>query len=109
MTINTFEVINIKRVGKKVTIYIQKENEEFVEDLIKTRDFSKWVNEQIDKEIMWSAKGIEKKQEKIEKDIDHLQHEKAQLNQAYQRAKKIEDERKDRMKKLYQQTPIPDV
>jgi len=105
-----FEVINIKnknkRKGKRTTVYIWPENQDFVDDLKEGEGLSHWFNTQVDRAIMFTSKGIQKKQEKLEQDIEHLQYEKTQLRQAEERAKKIEEERKQRMQQIYQQQVV---
>lgn len=92
--------------GKKVTIYIRDENTEFAQDLLDQKEMSKWVNQQIDKAIMYSSKGLQKKLEKLEQDQEYLKNEKEQIGIALDRAKEFEEKRRKRLRSQYSQQPI---
>lgn len=92
--------------GKKITIYIRDENTEFVQDLLDQKEMSKWVNQQIDKAIMYSSKGLQKKLEKLEYDQQYLKHEKEQIGIALDKAKEFEEKRRKRLRNQYNQQPI---
>lgn len=93
-------------MGKKVTLYIRTENEEFIDDLLQRKKASEWLNEQINRAIMYSSKNLNRKIIKSEEDLDFKQHELRQLKEACKKAIKREEERKQRIKEMQMEEPL---
>jgi SOS-response transcriptional repressor LexA len=92
--------------GKKVTIYIQNENIDFVQELLDQKEMSKWVNEQINKTLMHQSKGIKQKLQNLEEHQNYIEQEKEQLSILLQKTQEMEEKRRKRLRSMYSQQPI---